>query len=113
MQSEVRLQQEIVLWFNNYFPALRGCLCYNNNNSVGGRRAMLNKFLGIVKGRSDLVLYYNGHSYHIELKTLKGVQSKEQRNWQLLMEQHTFKYNIVRTLDEFKALAIRIVNDHI
>ena len=43
MKSEARIQQEIVMFFNNEYPELRGCLCYNNNNSVGGLRGKLNK----------------------------------------------------------------------
>ena len=109
MQSESRLQQEIVFFFHNSYPKLRGCLCYNNNSSIGVRRAKINKSLGIIKGRSDLVLYYNNNTYHIELKTLKGTQSKDQRLWQLLMEKQNFKYSIVRTLDEFKNLIKKIL----
>tara|TARA_R110000796_G_scaffold172683_1_gene289684 strand:+ start:770 stop:1102 length:333 start_codon:yes stop_codon:yes gene_type:complete len=109
MKSEARIQQEIVMFFNNEYPELRGCLCYNNNNSVGGLRGKLNKFLGVVKGRSDMVLYYKSFSVMIELKTEKGRQSDSQRAWQYLMKQQGFEYYIIRSLDEFKELITKII----
>ena len=109
MKSEARIQQEIVMFFNNEYPELRGCLCYNNNNSVGGLRGKLNKFLGVVKGRSDMVLYYKSFSVMIELKTEKGTQSDYQRAWQYLMSQQGFEYYIIRSLEEFKELIVKII----
>ena len=109
MKSEARIQQEIVMFFNNEYPELRGCLCYNNNNSVGGLRGKLNKFLGVVKGRSDMVLYYKSFSVMIELKTEKGRQSDYQRSWQYLMSQQGFEYYIIRSLEEFKELIVKII----
>lgn len=109
MKSESRIQQEIVMFFNNEYPELRGCLCYNNNNSVGGLRGKLNKFLGVVKGRSDMVLYYKSFSVMIELKTEKGRQSDSQRAWQYLMTNQGFEYYIIRSLEEFKELIVKIV----
>ena len=109
MKSEARIQQEIVMFFNNEYPELRGCLCYNNNNSAGGLRGKLNKFLGVVKGRSDMVLYYKSFSVMIELKTEKGRQSDHQRDWQYLMKQQGFEYYIIRSLDEFKELINKII----
>jgi len=109
MKSEARIQQEIVMFFNNEYPELRGCLCYNNNNSVGGLRGRLNKFLGVVKGRSDMVLYYKSFSVMIELKTEKGRQSDHQRAWQYLMKSQGFEYYIIRSLEEFKELIVKII----
>lgn len=109
MKSEARIQQEIVMFFNNEYPELRGCLCYNNNNSVGGLRGKLNKFLGVVRGRSDMVLYYKGFSVMIELKTEKGRQSDSQRAWQYLMINQGFRYYIIRSLEEFKELITKII----
>ena len=109
MKSEARIQQEIVMFFNNEYPELRGCLCYNNNNSVGGLRGKLNKFLGVVKGRSDMVLYYKGFSVMIELKTEKGRQSDSQSAWQYLMINQGFRYYIIRSLEEFKELITKII----
>jgi len=104
MKSEARIQQEIVMFFNNEYPELRGCLCYNNNNSTGAYRGKVNKFLGVVKGRSDMVLYYNGNSYMLELKNEKGRQSLAQKEWQELMVFHGFEYAVIRSLEDFKEI---------
>ena len=100
--SEIRLQQEIIRFFNNTYPDLRGLLCYNNNNSDGGYRGHINKFLGIVPGRSDLVLYFEGGCYMIELKVGKGNQSKVQKEWEKLIKSQGFEYVVIRSLDEFQ-----------
>ena len=109
MKSESRIQQEIVVHFNNNYPNLRGCLCYNNNNSVGGYRGKVNKYLGIIKGRSDMVLYYFGKAIHIELKTETGKQRKDQKEWESLMKNQGFDYYIIRSLEEFIELIEKII----
>jgi len=103
-QSESALQQKIVFWFWNTYPEFRGLLCYNLNNSVGGRRAKVNQSLGIVKGRSDMVLYIEGKAIMIELKTEKGYQSPTQKKWEVLIASQGFEYYIIRSLEEFKNL---------
>ena len=110
-KSESRIQQEIVIWFHNEFPSLRGCLCYNNNNSTGGRRAKINKFLGIIKGRSDMVLYYKGSAYMIELKTNRGKKSKAQEEWEVLMKSQGFDYFLIRSLEAFQVLVSEIMKN--
>ncbi len=109
MKSETRIQQEIIIHFRNKYPELRGCLCYNNNNSTGGYRGKVNKFLGIIKGRSDLVLYYHKKAYHIELKTEDGAQRKDQKEWENLMWTQGFDYYIIRSLEEFIELIEKII----
>ena len=101
-QSEARLQQEIIMWWHNTYPQYRGLLCYNLNNSVGGKRGNDNKFLGLVAGRSDLVLYFNKKAYMIELKNEIGRQKPAQLKWQTLIESQGFEYVIIRTLEDFK-----------
>jgi hypothetical protein len=110
--SEERIQQEIVMWFNNCYQGYRGLLCYNLNNSVGGYRGKVNKFLGLVKGRSDLVFYWNGRAYHIELKTATGQQKPEQKEWQSLVERYGFRYYLIRSPEDGKKLIDSIIKNH-
>ena len=107
--SEARMHQECVIWFHNTYPELRGLLCYNNNNSHGGRSGAINKTMGVVPGRSDLVLYYSGRANMIELKTLKGKQSPKQKAWAELVNQQGFPYYLIRSLNDFKLLCIFIL----
>lgn len=109
--TESRLQQEIVIYFNNTYPHLRGLLCYNNNNSENAYRGKKNKFLGLIQGRSDLVLYYGGRAIMIELKTLTGRQSAGQKLWQAQVVAQGFRYEIVRELEEFKEILWEIMKE--
>ena len=111
--SEERIQQEIIMDFNNSYATYRGLLCYNLNNSIGGFRGKINKFLGLVKGRSDLTFYWNGKAYHLELKTLTGTQKPEQKAWQRLVESQGFKYYIIRTPEEAKKLIASIIKNQL
>ena len=108
--SEGFLQQEIVMFYNNEYPNLRGTLCYNLNNSTGGFRGKMNKFLGVIAGRSDLALYREGKAIMIELKTKTGTQKPAQAKWQALMESQGFEYIIIRSLEEFKQILRRYDN---
>lgn len=107
--TEERLQQECYVWFHNQFPHLRGLLCYNLNNSRNEIDGAKNKSLGLQAGRSDLTLYFRGRAYMIELKTDAGRQSKQQKEWQRVIESHGFDYVIIRSLDEFKQFFINTV----
>jgi hypothetical protein len=111
-KAEDRIQQEIVQWFNNTYPSLRGLLCYNLNNSQNAIDGNRNKMKGLIAGRSDLVLYYCGEAYMIELKTLKGRQGDEQKAWQKLIESHGFEYFIIRDLKEFQQLVTEKIIYH-
>lgn len=108
--SETRLQQEIIMEFNNRYPHLRGLLCYNLNNSTGGFRGTQNKYLGVVAGRSDLVFYYKGMAWMLELKTEKGEQRPVQKDWEALIKKQGFEYYIVRSLKDFLNIIESIIN---
>lgn len=107
-KQEDRIQQECYMWFHNTYPHLRGLLCYNLNNSASAIQGNKNKSMGLQPGRSDLVLYYAGHAYMIEMKTEYGKQSRGQSEWQSLTTRHGFVYAVIRTLDEFKVFIQRI-----
>ena len=102
MLSEVKIQTQIFQWHWNSFPDERGLLCYNLNNSANKIDGNRNKALGLIKGRSDMVYYYQSSAYMIELKNAKGKQSKEQILWQELLESQGFTYVVIRSLEEFK-----------
>ncbi len=106
---EDRLQSDCYTWFHNEFPELRGLLCYNLNNSRNKVRAMMDKAMGLQKGRSDMVFYYQGRAVMIELKTDTGRQSKEQIEWECKIKSAGFDYKIIRSLEEFQGLILAIV----
>ena len=70
-------------------------------------RVLLSK-MGWVKGCSDLEYNYDGKTYFIELKTPKGKQSKEQKDFQSTLEKQGFEYHLIRDLDSFINLIDKI-----
>ena len=100
-RPEQMLQQAIVKYFAYQYPSLKGLLCSNLNNSKDALTGGINKSMGVIAGRSDLVLYFNGKAYHIEVKTPKGKQSEAQKEWESIICLNGFEYDIVRSLDEF------------
>lgn len=108
-ESEAYIHYSCYSWFHNSYPDLRGLLCYNLSNSRNKIEGNKNKAMGLQAGRSDLVFYYHGKAYHIEVKTAEGVQSKEQKEWQRQIEAHRFTYHIIRSLEEFQNLIQNIL----
>ena len=101
MQSEIKLQAECFQWHWNTHIHERGLLCYNLNNSANKIQGNQNKALGLIKGRSDMVLYRESGVIMLEFKTESGVQSTAQKAWQELVEKNGFEYKIIRSFEEF------------
>ena len=108
-EAEERIQSQCYVWFHNTYTELRGLLCYNLNNSKNAIDGAKNKALGLQKGRSDLVFYYSGKAFMIEMKVEKGVQSVGQKEWQKKIEGQGFNYYIVRSLEDFKVLILKLL----
>ena len=107
--AEIKIQAEIFQWHWNNHPLERGLLCYNLNNSANKIQGNQNKALGLIAGRSDLVFYYMGIAYMIEIKTETGTQQPAQKKWEETIKAQGFKYYIVRSLEEFKILRDKII----
>jgi sulfur relay (sulfurtransferase) complex TusBCD TusD component (DsrE family) len=60
--------------------------------------------IGMVPGRSDMVLYYNGTATHIEMKLPGNYQQPNQKHWQAQVEAQGFAYHICRSLEEFQTV---------
>lgn len=109
-RPEQAIQQAIVKYFAYQYPKLKGLLCANLNNSKDKVTGGINKSMGVVSGRSDMVLYYNNTAYHIEIKEPKGKQSTIQKEWQKTIEDHGFCYYICYSLNDFILLMKAVVN---
>ena len=108
MLSEVKIQSQIFQWHWNHYPKERGLLCYNLNNSANKIDGNRNKALGLIKGRADMVYYYNSSAIMIELKNAKGKQSKDQILWQELLESQGFTYIVIRSIEVFKHFEVEL-----
>lgn len=102
MKSESQLQSTCFIWAWNHRPETRGLLCCNLNNSANIVQGNRNKSMGVIPGRSDMVLYWAGRALHIEFKLPGGRQSKAQREWQAAIEAAGFRYVIIRDEASFR-----------
>ena len=98
--TEHRLQLECIAYFRNHFerygkgvviPVINEATYKNNNFEV-------------CKGASDLILVLPKGVIFCELKTEKGVQSANQKEFQKRVESLGYRYLLVRSLDDFKNL---------
>lgn len=125
-EEEHNIQAACVRWFNLQWPEYRGLLFAVPN---GGARSKATagklKAEGVVPGVADLILLvphlgfphiiegnademvsYVGTAdlfcgLCIEMKTAKGHQSPEQKEWQTKVESKGYRYAVVRSLEEF------------
>ena len=109
-KNEGRIHQDCYVWFHNSFPQLRGLLCYNLNNSRDRIEGAKNRSKGVQPGRSDFVIYYQREAFMIEMKEGDGSLSKDQKDWQKLVESQGFRYTLCRTLEDFKEAIGGIIN---
>ena len=102
---EHRIQCACVKWFALQYPQYDGLLFAVPN---GGNRdritgAMM-KAEGVTAGVADILFLVASHGYHglaIEMKTEKGRQSPEQKQWQKKVERQGYRYTVIRSLDDF------------
>lgn len=103
--EEHRIQCACVKWFRYQYPRYAKLLYAIPNGSR--RDAITGKLLkdeGVIRGVSDLNLDVANRFYHglrIEMKTPKGTQSKEQKEFQREIESQGFKYAVCRSLNDF------------
>lgn len=108
--AEDRLQQQMYMSFHNKYKHLRGCLCYNLNNSKNKIDGLKNKGMGLQAGRADMVLYYNKKAYMIEVKLPNKYQQPVQKIWQAKVEAQGFEYVVVKSVESFNNLMAKIIN---
>ena len=114
-EEEHNIQAACVRWFNLQWPQYRGLLFAVPN---GGARSKATagklKAEGVVAGVADLILLVPRWfttwrreqgclcaGLCIEMKTAKGRQSPEQKEWQARVEKMGYEYAVCRSLDEF------------
>lgn len=110
---EDNLQKMCVRWFGYQYPDLALLLHHSPN---GGKRnaaeAAKFKAMGVRAGFPDLALYVARQGYYglfIELKTAKGRQSEHQKYYQCVLEEQGYRYEVVRSIEEF----IDLINDYL
>ena len=114
------MQQQCVAWFRAQYPQYAMLLTHPINE--GGRNTRvsgaIHKGEGTVAGVPDLLLFMpsristineNGveinrpyHALGIEIKTLKGKQTQQQKEYQYMFRSAGYFYMVVRTFDDFR-----------
>lgn len=101
LQSEARIQQEIIVWFHN-----NHCLPFHKPRSlilhIPNQYQQKLTNIGVYPGAADILIIHNGSSYFFEVKTLQGKQSPAQIKFQAHATDAGANYFIVHSLDEFK-----------
>ena len=112
-QPEMKLQAECFRLAWNNFPVTRKLLFHVENElSLAGDNAIrgaIRRSEGIVKGVADLILLIPNEHHHglmIEMKTQDGYQSRAQKEWQSLVESQGYRYEVIRSVEDFRALLL-------
>ena len=102
--GEAGLQVSVIQYLKSAYPGKLYCA------SAGGmftsmKQAIKMKATGYVKGFPDLQICEPNEKYHglfIELKTSKGVASKEQKEWRVALLNRGYYASICKGFDEAK-----------
>lgn len=62
------------------------------------------KKMGYIKGQPDLIAMKNGKVWCLELKSIKGKQSKEQKEFQKRCVDNNIKYLVVRDFKDIEEI---------
>lgn len=104
--EEDRLQMMCVRWFSLQYPRMARLLHHSPNGGWRTRaEAALFKAMGTRAGFPDLILLVPRGGFHalmIEMKTRRGRQSEEQREYQRLVEVMGYRYEVCRSFDGFR-----------
>lgn len=114
--KESSLQIACVRWFKQYaYPRLAPLLFAVPN---GGYRnpvtAKIMKAEGATAGVADLILLAPSAGFHglcIEMKTDKGRQSENQKQWQTALENQGYKYVVCRSFEDFQTEVTRYLRE--
>ena len=112
--SEERLQSEVVKYISLQYPKAKYCA------SLGGQyqpyQSQRSKAIstGYSKGFPDLFIYEARNGYHglaLEIKTLKGRATIEQKEWIEALNERGFKAEVVKGLPAILDLIDSYMNE--
>lgn len=107
-QTENKIQQDCVIWFNNNY-----CLKFHNpryiifsvpNEGEDAYETKRKRERGMLPGVSDLIIVGPDLTLFMETKTPEGRQANSQKDFQCRVEALGFKYYMFRSLEEFKEI---------
>ena len=101
--SEERLQSEVVRYISLQYPKARYCASLGGQYQPFQSQRNRAKRTGYSKGFPDLFIYEARNGYHglaLEIKTLKGRATKEQKEWIEALNKRGYKALICKGLPE-------------
>jgi len=115
---EGKIQAECFAWFWNTYPQYRKCLFHvpneNDRSDSNIIQGAIRKSMGVVAGVSDFLLLVARGKYHglcIEMKDEHGQQKPAQKEWQKIVEAQNYRYEICRSLEQFKQIIEEYLNE--
>ncbi|MCM1093748.1 MAG: VRR-NUC domain-containing protein [Lachnospiraceae bacterium] len=113
---EENTQIDCVTWFRLQYPKLFPFLHHSpNGGKRNAREGARFKAMGTKAGFPDIAIYIPASGYHglfIEMKTSKGRQTDTQKEWQELLSQQGYKYEVCRGFDEFRHIVNKYLNQY-
>ena len=116
--SEERLQSEIVKYIQYQYPKARYCASLGGQYQPYQSQRNRAKRTGYSKGFPDLFVYesrtINGITYHglaIEIKTIKGTATKEQKEWIAALQKRNYRAEICKGLPAILELIDEYLNE--
>lgn len=109
-QSEEHLQSQCVAWFRNKYPSKRMLLFSSLNGiklATGARQGARLKRAGMTAGVADLFLSIPSGDLaglYIEMKTPKGRQQPNQKEFEKIVVEHGYGYALPRSLEQFQEI---------
>jgi hypothetical protein len=97
-KSEENIQKEII----NYCKLNKILIFCVPNEATRNNSKFIG--MGVLAGVSDLVLILENKVIFVELKTHKGTQSENQKDFESSVLELGHQYIIIRSIDEFKKL---------
>ena len=94
------------------YLAMKGRCFWRSNNIPGFNRngdgtiTMRRLPAHTPRGLPDIIVIRGGAFYGLEVKTTKGRQSPEQKEFQSMVEKHGGKYFVVRSIDDVQAIGL-------
>ncbi len=105
---ESDIQRNCVKWFRLQYADIALLLFAVPNGGARNKiEAGIMKGEGVTAGVADMLLLLPNSEHHalcIEFKTLKGRQQDSQKRFQRKVEAYGYRYEIVRSFDEFVIL---------
>lgn len=108
---ESAIQQSMITYFRYQYPQYQKLLFSIPNGAflAGTKEQRIRQWKrlereGAITGAADLFLSIPKHGFngfYIEVKTPKGTQSKEQKEFMKLVREMGYKYEVVKTIDDF------------